>query len=227
MKRLMSEGGNKKVKMKVAVLLLAAMCLFALATPVMAEEISVTRSFSTTSPSPNSEFDVMLTIYCLNIGGIVETLPDGFTYVSTTYPSDQVSVSGQKIAFAVINEKEIRYRVKAPSSGSGMFTGIWEDLLSGTDGTIKYNSVSVVEPPTIVVELSTELPEITVPVTVVMPTPTPTPTATPAPTATPTPTPVTEFHTPPSTPGFEVASTIVALLAVCLLAFRGKGGNER
>jgi PGF-pre-PGF domain-containing protein len=47
--------------------------------------------------------------------------------VSTT--CEHYQISGQKVAFAVIDETEITYRVKAPSSGDGTFTGEWVDLL--------------------------------------------------------------------------------------------------
>lgn len=133
-----------KVKsVKLVVALLAAVVIAALAAPAMAEEISITRSLSTTTPSPNSEFDVTLAISGLKIGGIVETIPDGFAYVSTTHPADQTNRSGQNIIFSVINDAEIKYRVKAPSSGSGTFKGVWDDVLNETNGTIADTSVSV------------------------------------------------------------------------------------
>ncbi len=229
----MPDGGSKKVKMNVVALLLVAMCLFvgAWTTPVMAEEISVTRSFSTISPSPNSEFDVMLAISDLNIGGIVETLPDGFSYVSTTHPSDQVSVSGQKIAFAVINETEITYKVKAPSSGEGTFTGKWVDLLVLSpeleEGKERWETIEDVM--VIVEAAATPTPTTPTP-TVAKSTPT---LATPKPVVatTPTTSPVTS-PTPVSTsdvPGFDAIFVVASLVTAFLVIFRkkGKGGNTK
>lgn len=133
-----------KVKsVKLVVALLAAVVIAALAAPAMAEEINITRSLSTTTPSPNSEFDVTLTISGLKIGGIVEAIPDGFAYVSTTHPADQTNRSGQNIIFSVINDAEIKYSVKASSSGSGTFKGVWDGILNETNGTIADTSVSV------------------------------------------------------------------------------------
>lgn len=129
-----------KVKKLVAVLL-AVIVLSALAAPVVAEE-KVTRSVSRTNPAPNEEFDVTLVVD-FQIGGIVETIPDGFTFVSTTHPPEQYSVSGQNIRFVVINEPEIQYSVKAHSSGSGTFKGLWEDVLNEIKGTLADTNVAV------------------------------------------------------------------------------------
>ena len=126
---------------KLAVVLLAAIILSALAAPVVAEE-KVTRQVSTTNLSPNEEFDVTLTVG-FQIGGIVETIPDDFTFVSTTHPPEQYNVSGQNIRFVGIDGAEIKYTVKAPSSGSGTFKGVWVDVLSATNGTLVDTNVAV------------------------------------------------------------------------------------
>ncbi len=225
----MSDRGSKKLKIKGGVLLLVAMCLFvgALATPVMAEEISVTRSFSTISPSPNSEFDVMLTISDLNIGGIVETLPERFSYVSTTHPSDQVRISGQKIAFAVINETEITYKVKASSSGEGTFTGKWVDLLVLSpeleEGKERWETIA---DGMVIVEAAATPTAATPTHTVATSTPTlatPKPVAATTPTSTPTPVSTSDV------PGFDAIFAVASLVIAFLVIFRkkGKGGNTK
>ncbi|WP_440954468.1 hypothetical protein ACSAZK_12655 [Methanosarcina sp. Mfa9] len=110
----------------------------------MAEESGVTRSFSTENPAPNEEFDVTLTISGLKAAGIVESIPEGFTYVETEYPGDgRVDVSGQNLVFSVLDDGEIVYRVKAPASGSGTFEGRWNDILNQEEGTIRAAEVSV------------------------------------------------------------------------------------
>ncbi len=97
----------------------------------------VTRS-APADPVPGAEFDVKLTISGERplVVGIVETIPEGFDFVSTSHTPDQYDVSGQKIVFAVINETEILYRVKASSSGLDTFTGTWIDMLSQKEGSI-------------------------------------------------------------------------------------------
>jgi PGF-pre-PGF domain-containing protein len=59
------------------------------------------------------------------------------------HPADQTDSSGQNIIFSVINDTEIKYRVKAPSSESGTFKGVWDDILNETNGTIADTSVAV------------------------------------------------------------------------------------
>ncbi|WP_321428861.1 hypothetical protein [uncultured Methanolobus sp.] len=104
---------------------------------------SVVRGVSTTSPSANSEIEITLSISDMDVGGIVETIPDGFAYVSTDHPSDQTSVNGQNVIFSVIGESKITYTVSAPSSGSGVFSGLWDNSLDMDDGTIADTSVTV------------------------------------------------------------------------------------
>jgi len=99
---------------------------------------SVTR-YAPAGPAADEEFDVTLRISYSELPlvvGIVETIPEDFTFVSCpTLPDEQYDVSGQKVAFTVICKeseaeiKEIKYIVKAPSSGDGTFTGEWVDLL--------------------------------------------------------------------------------------------------
>jgi PGF-CTERM protein len=105
---------------------------------------------STTNPAQGTTIDVSLNIKDLHIGGIVETIPDGFAFGSTTHPSNQTYVSGQKVVFAVVNETSIKYKVRAPSEGSGTFSGTWYDTLNEKEGDIERTDVSVkvVETPT-------------------------------------------------------------------------------
>lgn len=110
---------------------------------VKAIDTAVTRTLSTTNPTPGSTFDVMLNIKGLQIGGIVETIPDGFAFVSTTHHKNQTSVLGQKVVLAVVNETSIKYEVRAPSEGSGTFSGTWYDALNEEEGNIGSTSVSV------------------------------------------------------------------------------------
>jgi PGF-pre-PGF domain-containing protein len=134
-------------------LMLLSLCLMFVTVAVLAGTVNavqgaavggVTR-YAPSGPAPGAEFEVKLTINGeppLAVG-IVETIPEGFGFVSTTHPSGQYEVSGQKIAFAVINEKAIMYGVTAPSSGEGTFSGTWIDLLSENEGSIADTIVMV------------------------------------------------------------------------------------
>ena len=143
---------NKNNKKILAVVLTIAMMILVISTSSIAltsiatakaTDTSVTRTLSTTTPTSGSTFDVTLNIIELQIGGIVETIPDGFGFVSTTHPSNQTYVSGQKVVFTVVNEASIRYEVRAPSEGSGTFDGTWYDALNEKEGNSGSTSVSV------------------------------------------------------------------------------------
>ncbi len=117
-------------------LLVTAALLAGTVTTVQAAEVAGVMRYAPAGPAPLAEFDVRLAITgeLPLVVGIVETIPEGFSFVSTKY--DHYDVSGQEVAFAVINTTEITYRVKAPSSGEGTFTGTWTDLLSENSGNI-------------------------------------------------------------------------------------------
>jgi transcription termination factor Rho len=142
---------NKNNKKILTIVLIIAMILGVLTSSVTltsiatakATDTAVTRTPSTTNPTPGSTFEVMLNIAGLQIGGIVETIPDGFAFTSTTHPLNQTYVSRQKVLFAVVNETSIRYEVRAPSEGSGTFSGTWYDALNEMEGNVDSTSVSV------------------------------------------------------------------------------------
>ena len=133
----MEKRGKKRWKISTLLLFLATAAFLAGTVTAVPGTDGVTRS-APADPIPGTEFDVKLTISGERplVVGIVETIPEGFDFVSTSHPSDQYDVSGQKIAFAVINETEVVYRVKASSSGVGSFTGTWIDMLSQKEGSI-------------------------------------------------------------------------------------------
>jgi hypothetical protein len=116
----MEKRGKKRWKILTLLLLLATAAFLAGTVTAVPSTDGVTRS-APANPVPGAEFDVKLTISGERplVVGIVETIPEGFDFVSTSHPSDQYDVSGQKIAFAVINE-----------------TGTWIDMLSQKEGSI-------------------------------------------------------------------------------------------
>ena len=127
--------------MKVLFCLLVVLVL-ALCSPVAAIEIT---RFPPTGPAANDEFEVTLRITgeLPLVVGIVETIPGGFEIPEEEDERPFVNVSGQKIAFGAINETEIKYRVKASSSGEGTFSGTWIDMLSENEGSIADTIVMV------------------------------------------------------------------------------------
>jgi hypothetical protein len=136
---IVKQGKRGKMRWQILTLLLflATTALLAGTVTAVPGTDGVTRS-APADPVPGAEFDVKLTISGERppVVGIVETIPEGFDFVSTSHPPGQYAVSGQKIVFAVINETEILYRVKASSSGVGSFTGTWVDMLSQKEGSI-------------------------------------------------------------------------------------------
>ncbi|MCW7074862.1 MAG: hypothetical protein OCU24_03295 [Candidatus Methanospirare jalkutatii] len=154
------------------------------------------------SVAPSSEFEVLLRIEGEPplVVGIVEKIPEGFSFVSTN--CKHFNISGQKVAFAAINATEIRYKVKAPSSGEGTFSGSWIDFLSEKEENMANT--------TVIIKGTTP--------TIASPSPLPTASPTPTPTSTPTPTPQ----------GFEALFAIASVLLLSLFSLgRGEKGRRR
>lgn len=128
---------NKKHKI---ILVVLAIIIFVISTSsvatIKATDTRVTRTLSTTNPNTGAILEVTLNITGLQIGGIVETIPDGFKYVGTDYSLNRTSVSDNKVAFAIINTTRISYRVKA-LSGRGNFSGIWDNYLKTDRGKVE------------------------------------------------------------------------------------------
>jgi hypothetical protein len=193
----MEKRGKMRCKILTLLLFLATAAFLAGTVTAVPGTDGVTRS-APADPVPGAEFDVKLTISGERplVVGIVETIPEGFDFVSTSHPSDQYDVFGQKIAFAVINETEITYRVQASSSGVGTFAGTWIDILSDKEGAIRDTTDVVGAADSAVEEGPTPIPVVT------------------------TPTPTSEV------PGFEPIFAIVSFLIAYLFVFRGKGSDS-
>lgn len=109
---------------------LLCILVFLLAAPATAGSVG-----RTVIPSGDS-LDITLTVTDIPVGGIVETLPDGCTWMETDHPADRTRVSGGKVAFAIIGEETINYRARGPQDAAEAFTGTWEDLLTDESGTV-------------------------------------------------------------------------------------------
>ena len=85
-----------------------------------------TRSFPPPSAAPGGV--VVVTITASGYGGfgrVVETLPPGFSYVSSSLSDDLVTVNGQEVIFTLLGETDFTYRVTAPgAAGHYSFSGV-------------------------------------------------------------------------------------------------------
>ena len=84
------------------------------------------RSFSPTPVSAGSELEVTITAAGYGgFGGVVETLPIGFSYVSSSLSDSAVTVAGQEVSFTLFGETAFTYTVAAPSAeGTYSFSGV-------------------------------------------------------------------------------------------------------
>ena len=93
-----------------------------------ASEASATRSFNPATVAPGEE--VVVTITAANYGSfgeVTETLPVGFTYVSSP-KADQVEATGQEVRLTLQGETSFTYTVTASSAaGSHTFSGTLRD----------------------------------------------------------------------------------------------------
>ncbi len=91
---------------------------------------SASRSFD--KPSVAQGGDVVVTIDVANYGqagGVTETLPTGFTYVSSSLDAEQVTVTGQEVRFTLQADTSFTYTVTASRTvGSHTFSGMLRDF---------------------------------------------------------------------------------------------------
>ena len=102
-------------------------------TPAMLTGTSAARSFSPASVAPGGQVTVTITAANYgSLGAVTETLPAGFSYVSSTHDSNQVihPVEGnsQMVRFTLQGETSLTYTVTASSvEGSYTFSGTLRD----------------------------------------------------------------------------------------------------
>ena len=95
----------------------AIMLVAVITTPVLASPATATRTLPA-SVASGAEFDVAIDASgCGTFGQVVETLPSGFVYVSSSLPADQVEqVVGNMVKFTFLADAaSFTYRVKAPT----------------------------------------------------------------------------------------------------------------
>jgi PGF-pre-PGF domain-containing protein len=110
---------------KIIFVLLLALTLCAIPASAGSAERTLPSSVNT-----DSEFQVKINVANYGEAGqVIEKLPEGFTFVSSTLPEGAVSVNGNKVSFLLINEKSFSYALKAPASaGTYKFEGILRDI---------------------------------------------------------------------------------------------------
>ena len=177
-----------------AVAAVAVIWLFGLG-PVSAQGASAIRTFDRSPVAPGGPLVVTIAVADYgSFGAVVETLPEGFEFVSSSHPADQITVDGTTLRFTLIGEASIAftYTLTAPTTeGLYSFDGILRDA-DRMDHPIGGTS-------RIAVVVSTPGPTAeATPTPTAEPTPTPTATPTPSPTAAPTPSPTAVAPPTPS-----------------------------
>ena len=168
---------------KPGILLAAALFLAAVVSAfhgaVEAQNHTAVRSFAPPLVAPGELLEVSVSAEGYGaFGQVVETLPEGFVYLSSDQPEAAVSVVGRTVAFTLFGSGSVTYVVAVPDhEGVYTFSGVVKDYARQEQPVTGAGTVRVGVAPT--------------PAPTAIPTPTPTaaPTPAPAPTATPTPVP--------------------------------------
>ena len=180
------------------------------------------RSFSPAWAAPGGQVTVTVTVSgdYGTAGAIIETLPAGFSFVSSSTHSGAVA-SGQEVSFTLLTDRSVTYTVEAPQTvGMHGFSGELRDFTGGSYRVSGTSNLRVGAPP----PTATPRPPSTgggggggggtfTPAPTATPTPTATPvppTATPVPTATPTPVPPAPTATPTPRPTATPTPTATA-----------------
>ena len=94
-------------------------------------DVTATRSFSPVSVAPGGQLVVTIAVANYgSAGGVTETLPAGFTYVSSSLPDSQVTeVDARTVRFALQGETSYTYTVTASETvGTYSFSGTLRDF---------------------------------------------------------------------------------------------------
>lgn len=132
--------GKPGLSQKGAILYLLLILLIGGISPAAAE---VTREVADQAPEPGSILNVSLHLPGDGFAGIVEEIPEGFEYITSSLPDTAVSRSGNILLFAVVGEDEITYQVRVPDTGDGVFSGRWTDIKTGGHEAIPDTLVTV------------------------------------------------------------------------------------
>jgi hypothetical protein len=119
-------------------------------TPTPVVTATATRSLPSASVAPGANFNVVITASGYGtMGRVEETLPAGFSYVSSTLVPAAVTHTGQVYKFTLLGDASFTYTVKASSTvGSYTFNGVLKDenLASNLVGGNSLVTVSTTTP---------------------------------------------------------------------------------
>ncbi|AKB33180.1 Cell surface protein [Methanosarcina siciliae HI350] len=115
----------KRPEFKIAFVLLLGLILCTVPASAGSAERTLPSSVST-----SEVFEVTINVADYGVAGqVLEKIPAGFTYVSSTLPEEAVTVNGSKISFLLINDESFSYTLKAPeSTGTYQFVGLLRDI---------------------------------------------------------------------------------------------------
>ena len=196
------------------VAMVGALALLAQPGDVEAQSHSASRTFRQNWAAPGGELRVTITASNYGaFGQVVETLPEGFTFMSASLPETQIEQEAQVVRFNLFGDSSVNYVVTVPTTeGRYTFTGVIRNADRAERSVTGHTQFRVGPPPTPApTSTPTPVPTAT-PTPVPTATPTPEPTATPVPTETPTPSPTpaptaTATSTPSPTPTPEPTPT--------------------
>ena len=119
----------------------------------------VSRAFSTPWVDPLGQLTVTITGAGAGAAQVVETLPAGFTYSSSSLLDSAVDVLGQRVTFTLQGDDSFNYKVTAPSTeGVYSFQGVLRRL-NGMETTIGGTfDITVSSVPVVVLSLSSNPP---------------------------------------------------------------------
>ena len=124
-----NSGGNLVVKAVAALVMVVVAGLggWLLPTTVEAQSPNATRSFSAATVAAGGELEVTVTPSGYGrFGQVVETLPEGFSFISRSLPS--VKMEGRDVVLTFLEGETLSYMVTASTtSGVGSFSGILKD----------------------------------------------------------------------------------------------------
>lgn len=151
---------------------------------------SASRSISPSPVEPGAEATVTIDVVGTSVGQVVETLPEGFGYLSTSLPSQSVEEMGQTVTFTLLGQSTFSYTVMTPEMEQNYtFMGVLKVLDTATSQTMDYpmedTDLRVGIPPTATPVPPTATPVVDDKGTPVPPTRTPRPTPVPPPPPTP------------------------------------------
>ena len=119
-----------------------------------------TRSFSQVYVAPGSGLVIAVTASGYgNFGHIVETLPPGFSYVSSSLPDHSVRANGQDVSFTLLDSQAFTYTVTASNKeGSYSFSGVVTNAEKSMQPVAGISIITVQAAPSVFATSNTEAP---------------------------------------------------------------------